>query len=77
MKWPINMKRCSKLLVIREPKIKIILRYHFIHIETVKIKEADNVEHGAGPGVATSFNIIVTVKMYACLERLFHNFLES
>ena len=37
-----NMKRCSKLLMIREIQIKIITRYHLTSVRMIIIKKSTN-----------------------------------
>lgn len=37
-----HIKRCSASLAIRETQIKTTVRYHYIHIRIVKIKNSNH-----------------------------------
>ena len=43
-----HMKRCSTLVIIREMKIKITMRYHLIPVKMAIIKKSTNNNAGEG-----------------------------
>lgn len=45
-----HMQRCSALIVIREMKIKLTLRYYFSSVKGAKISRFDNILHWGGYG---------------------------
>ena len=67
-----HMKRCSTLLVIKEMRVKIIVRYHYTLIRMAKVKKTDHSQSWCLPYSAGG-----NVKWYKPFRKLFGSFLKG